>query len=136
METANTAHNEQPPGKKIKTSAGRPVANYTMLVEFKPQYQRANPTTGEVKQRWTYRHDLELKKFAAQKPLTFVNEIDVLGFIYARDNHKYSMCRIYDNTRAVGQQILYEEVNGTAIFPTEPQRLLQFKKWINSFLNK
>lgn len=134
MKTDAQATNAPAPAKKFKTATGKPVAHYTMLVEFKPEHRRANPGTGEVVERWTYRNDLELKKFSSQKPITFQNEIDVLGFIYARDRHKYAMCRIYDNTKPPGHQILYEEVKGKPIYPVEPERLAKFNTWIKKLL--
>lgn len=117
---------------KTKTEKGKPVAKYSLLAEFKPEHQRANPETGEVKERWTYRSDLENEKYSnAHNGEAFAHELNVLGHIANRDKKKYSRARLFANHKPKGEQLLAEWVNGKLNFPHEgTSERIKFENWI------
>lgn len=127
MQTATKTKNP------AKTANGRNYAKFTMVCDFKPQYQRPNPNTGEVKERWTYRSDLENSKYAdLHGGECDTKEINILAHIFNRDNHKYNRCRIFDNRATAKEQLLAEWNNGKLCYPHDTERKVKLLKWLNS----
>lgn len=119
---------------KTKTTKGAKIAPYTLVVEFKPEFQRCNHATGEIIQFWTYRSDKENQDFEAEKGISFEREIDVLGFLYAKFESRFKSAKLYANYKPAAQQLQMEAINGKVCFPVEPERKAKFKAWINSTL--
>ncbi len=131
-QTAHKSANMKPAKPKLQTAQGKLIAPFTMVVEFKPEHQLPNPDTGEIKQRWTYRSDLEALKLERKEGIAFEKPLDVLGFVYYRSSHKFSEVRLYDNRKPQGDDLVMYEVKGKMIIPTEPHRQKQFRNWIKS----
>ncbi|HNU47774.1 MAG TPA: hypothetical protein PKM40_03010 [Bacteroidia bacterium] len=115
---------------KTKTANGKQVAPYTLLCEFLPQYQRVNPTTGEVFQRFTYRCDIENKKYAAaHNGDCFENDKDALAYVYNTHGHKCHRVRLYDNSRG---KLLAEWNRGKLIYPIHINEKMAINNWLRS----
>lgn len=115
---------------KTQTAKGASVAPFTMRVKFKPEFQSVNKLTGELCQQWTYRCDLENAKLAHSIGKGFTNEIDVLAYLYVFNNHKYSEVKMFNNSKAGALAMFYHECKGRVIYPTEPEKLERFTKWL------
>ena len=117
---------------KTQTATGKPVAKFTLLCDFKPQHQRANPATGEVKERWTYRSDLENNKHAtAHDGYGYTREIDALGNVYKLHAEKIKRARLFDNRKEQGAQLLAEWKDGKLVYPYDAKKRADVLNWIN-----
>jgi len=119
---------------RTQTAAGKEIARFTLLVTWKQEHRRANPNTGELYDRWTYRSDTEQEKLKRETGKDFRNEIDALGLVYAKHREKIKEAKLYDNRKPVGEQLIYHEIDGKTFFPFEPARRLKFAAWIKSLL--
>lgn len=92
---------------KAYTRLGAVVARYTMRVCFKPEFQRI--------EYWTYRCDTEGCKLT-NDGIQFRHILDPLGLIYKRDKHKYNHVKIFDNSKPVGQQLMFYQVGEKIVY--------------------
>jgi hypothetical protein len=92
--------------RKLFTAAGKPVARYTMICDFKPECQKENPNTGEVYQRWTYRSDL-VEQVYAKRGQHFINGLVALNMLYKGIWQRCSRIVCYDNSLQVGHQLIF-----------------------------
>lgn len=120
---------------KTQTAKGKKIAKFTMLCDFKEKHQRVNLDTGALTERWTYRSDLENAKYAAAHDGNgYSREINILGYIFNRDNFKYTRCRIFDNRANATQQLLVEWNNGKLHYPVDSIKRAKITKWLKGLV--
>lgn len=110
-------------------TAKRQHANFTLVVKFKPEFYRTDPTTGEVKTSWTYRSDL-MQERAAKKGFVFNDEVDVLGYVYNTLKDRFMEAVFYCNMKDCQPLIASFNSTGEMKYPKDPEDRKTIFEWL------
>ena len=116
--------------KTQKTTKPTKHAEFTLVVDFKPEFFRLNPDTGEIITRWTYRDDIEAEKFSRNhNGLKLSEKLESLKIILKNEMYRYKKARLYANYRP--QPLLAEfDADGKIIYPIVPGEREEVRNWM------
>ncbi len=91
---------------KLFTDQKKPMARYTMVCHWKPEFQRVNSDTGEVITKWTFRGDLEFEKLTKAGQF-FHSELQALNYLYKKYCNRCIEITAWDNSLTRDQALLF-----------------------------